>query len=162
MKLLLLFAITLFAAISIASAETIQLSSASMQPTINIGDIIVIDREYYSSKPVSRGDIVAIDIGSDNIQVPGQKGLEVIKRVVALGGDTIEVKGGSLIVNSKIVEEDYAVWRNGGKMKFEVQTIPENTVFILGDNRDFSNDSRIYQNPFISISNLRGKVSLTK
>jgi signal peptidase I len=142
-----------------ALAETIKFPSASMQPTIDVGDTIEIDRNYYEDKQVARGDVVVIDIGTENIRIPGKEVFEVVKRVVAIGGDTVQVKDQSLIVNGDIVEEDYAVWRNGGKMNFKEKTLPENTVFILGDNRDFSNDSRLYKNPFIPVENIKGKVS---
>lgn len=142
----------------LVQAETIKFPLSAMQPTIKMGDSIRIDRNYYEKNSLVRGDIVVVDIEEGNKINPSTKKLEIVKRVVALEGDLVEVSGKSLLINSKPVVENYAIWKNGGKINFKSSLVPKGTVFILGDNRDDSRDSRMYDNPFIPLENIKGKV----
>lgn len=95
------------------------------------GDYVYIC-EYIEPK---HGDIVVIDVGSRNI----------IKRVIALGGDTVRLDDGVLYLNDELVEEPYVSPENNvdrRKNTFPAITVEEGYVFCMGDNRDNSEDSR--------------------
>ncbi|MDE6691584.1 MAG: signal peptidase I, partial [Clostridia bacterium] len=105
---------------------------SSMEGTLVDGDCVYAIR---SSSP-RRGDIVIIDTDEKPI----------IKRVIALGGDTVELKAGVLYLNGEQVDEPYVDPVNNtasySKNTFSVITVPEGKMFFMGDNRDDSNDSR--------------------
>lgn len=100
------------------------------------GDYVYIDR---SDMP-TYGDIVVIDAGDV------EKGKVIIKRVIALGGDTVELRGGVLYLNGEKTEETYVSdERNTASLSvntFAEITVPEGQMFCMGDNRDESSDSR--------------------
>lgn len=104
----------------------------SMEGTLHDGDCVYA---IYSSNP-KRGDIVIIDRGDKKI----------IKRVIALGGDTVELRAGVLYLNGEKVDEPYIdPARNTASdpiNTYPEKVIPDGYMFFLGDNRDESNDSR--------------------
>lgn len=115
--------------------KAVRMGSDVMAPTITAGDVVVIDRSAYINAKPARGDILAYRIPDINVERTG------ISRVVAVGGDTIRVEGGKLYVNDMDdpVDEDYV--KEPMKYELEQTTIPEGHVYILGDNRNDSNDS---------------------
>lgn len=104
----------------------------SMEGTLHDGDCVYAFR---STSP-SRGDIVIIETDDKPI----------IKRVIALGGDTVELRDGVLYLNGEKVDEPYVDPANNSasysKNTFSEITVPEGKMFFMGDNRDDSNDSR--------------------
>lgn len=128
--------------------------SESMQPTLNIGDGIVANRLAYVSASPRRGDVIVFNTDE-------YSGDYLIKRVVGLPGDVIDLKGGCVYVNGCKLVEDYAhgvtMPSLSGISHYEV---PEDSVFLLGDNREFSADSRWWENPYVSYDDIIGKASL--
>ena len=121
--------------------QVVVVPTASMERTVLVGDHLLIDRFAYGPtipftqvhlprlKKVQRGDVVSFH--------PPGKGNEVyLKRVVALGGDRVEIRGSGLCVNGKLVE------RHAQGMADMV--VPSGQLFVLGDNRDRSEDSRSF------------------
>ena len=107
---------------------------SSMESAISEGDILIIDKTY-SDEEVFRGDIGIFDIDIDGeLQ-------RVIKRIIGVGGDTIEILDGSIYINGAVQEEAY-LGENNIKLKDLKITVPNGKVFVLGDNRDISMDSR--------------------
>lgn len=125
--------------------------SQSMDPTLKVGDGIIVNRLAYSDGLPSRGDIIVFT--SDEYD-----GEYLIKRVVGLPGDAIDLKGGSVYVNNCRLIESYAYGETldspNGVTHFEV---PEGKVFLLGDNREGSADARWWKNPYIDKGDIIGK-----
>lgn len=134
--------------------------SSSMENTLLIGDRVVTVTE---SNP-QRGEIVVFkdsqkwlgnNYGSDYL----------VKRVAAVGGDTIAGINGQIIVNGKVLDESAYIKGNnvGPNSDFPEQSVPQGSIFVLGDNRQNSADSRFHINAgtqFISLDDVAGKASV--
>jgi signal peptidase I len=131
-----------------------------MEPTIQRGDRIVTDmRAYFTHVPQYRDVIVFY---TDRTYF--------VKRVVAMGGDTIEGKKGRIFVNARLMNESYIQhsqaglpvnWKTLGNdptQNFGPVTVPAGKYFVLGDNRDVSLDSRSPEFGFVDRSSVIGKV----
>jgi signal peptidase I len=83
-----------------------------------------------------------------------------VKRVIGLENDLVEIRGHEVLVNGSPLHEPYATW-NGltvdAPYHFGPQRVPAGKVFVLGDNRDNSEDSRMWADPFVSLSQVLGK-----
>jgi signal peptidase I len=113
----------------------------SMAPTAEEGDHIMADLLAYHGKPPQRGDVILEQ--QENPQ-PGM----VMKRVIALGGDEIRGDDQGVWLNGKLLNEPYVLKGVDGKPAwgppFDTVRVPADSVFIMGDNRDNSYDSRHY------------------
>jgi signal peptidase I len=117
--------------------------SPSMVPTLEVGDRVLVNKLAYKLHDVHRGDVVvftrppAARNGSDS------EIKDLIKRVVAVGGDTIEGRDGRVYVNGELIDEPYL--EPGTRTEtLPPMTIPEGQVFVMGDNRENSEDSRYF------------------
>lgn len=137
--------------------EAFENSSDSMEPTLLLGDHFFVKKLGYVPK---RGDVIVFYL-PDDPSTPNQdeSDIALVKRAVAIGGDSVEVRATRLIVNGSTVNEPYAQWAQGGRQDFGRATVPANHVFVLGDNRDYSRDSRYLANPFIPYAHVAGKVT---
>ena len=128
--------------------------TSSMAPTVEPGSRILVNRFVYRFNDVEAGDIIVfeptpttvIDLGLDD---------DLLKRVIGMPGDTVEVKEGNLYINGTVTEESYI----SEEMRYEYGpiTVPEDCVFVLGDNRQVSKDSRNPQIGFIDEREILGK-----
>lgn len=118
-------------------AEGRWISSASMLPTLEVGDRLVIEKVSPRLKGVSRGDIVVF-------KTPPAAGLkeDMIKRAIGLPGDTVSITKGIVYVNGTPLDEPYE--REKPHKDFGPFTVPENSIFVMGDNRNNSYDSRYW------------------
>lgn len=112
--------------------EPFFIPSESMSPTLNPGDRVLAAKPYYLLTEPARGDLAVFDDGSG----------VVIKRVVGLGGDVVSVEDGVLVVNGEAIREPYVDYRLADSSFFGPETVPEGHVFVMGDNRSNSRDSR--------------------
>ncbi len=114
----------------------------SMQPTINDDSLVVCIK----SKEINPGDIIAFN----------SRGETKIKRVIALSGDTVDIdKKGYVHINDKILKEDYLGSTVFGETEIPLpHTVSHNSIFVLGDNRGNSLDSRHYSIGDISLDNI--------
>lgn len=123
-----------------------EVTSESMLPTYKVGDMVVGSRIYYDFYDVKRGDTVFVKASGEILG----------KRIVAIANDEVSFQNGYLCVNGDCLNEEYLSdeTETNGVGKFNV---PDNAVFLLGDNRENSLDSRYWENPYISEENIIAK-----
>ncbi len=142
--------------------QAFQIPSVSMEPSLLVGDRLFVDKLVYSpsfgaleqvllaKRPVARGDVVVF-------KAPGDPARNFVKRVVALPGETVELRGRRVLVDGRPLEEPYArfgapeappdhpdfdlAWERALE-DWGPQQVPREQLFVLGDNRERSNDSR--------------------
>ncbi|MEU4090563.1 signal peptidase I, partial [Streptomyces aureus] len=128
--------------------EPVRVESTSMEPTLRAGDHLLVDDRAYDHAPPRRGDLVVFD-GS---------GTPLVKRVVAVGGDTVAIEDGVLEVDGRLVREPTVDPATVDGMYYGPSRVPDGTVFVLGDNRRHSVDSRQF-GP-VPVTKVTGRVVL--
>ena len=123
--------------------------SESMAPTINKEDRLFVSR-LHDEESIKRGDILVF------YSEEHQK--QLIKRVIGLPGDKINISKGTVTINGEVLQEDYV--KNNDLFYEGNFEVPENKYFFLGDNRSNSNDSRLWINPYIYEKDIEGKALL--
>ncbi len=142
--------------------DTIYVASPSMEPTLLVGNHYLVNLLAYRSKGPERGDIIVFRSPVDD-----QTGF--IKRVIAVTGDSVELREKHVFLNGKSLEEPYTIYKRAGDLlagdNLGPLRIPEESVFVLGDNRDESFDSTTWKNTntgeriyFLPHSHIRGKL----
>lgn len=147
--------------------QAFKIPSGSMIPTFNIGDRIFVSKFIYGAKvPLTnfslpavrqpkRGDIIVF-------KSPEDKKKDFVKRLIALGGETVEIRDGKIYINGRVVDDVPAIkarsYYNAGDYGQEGQVInvPPDSYYVLGDNSGSSRDSRYWG--FMPKKNLIGKV----
>jgi signal peptidase I len=121
--------------------QAFYIPSESMVPTLEVGDRVLVNKLSYTTGDIGRGDIVVFARPGG----PGTDGIEdLIKRVVALPGETVEGRDGKVYVDGEPLEEDYLV--DGVETSvFPPYQVPEDHVWVMGDNRNASDDSRRFK-----------------
>jgi len=126
-------AVAIALVINLFLAQATQVLGQSMEPNLHTAQRVVVEKVTYRFfHGPRRGDIVVIDL-------PEQTDM-LIKRVVGLSGETIEVRGGKVYIEGEEIDEPWTVNPGGGN--YGPQTLPPLHVFVMGDNRGASNDSR--------------------
>lgn len=139
----------------------VEVSGTSMESTLSEGDQLIISDLNYTPK---RGDIIIISRNYLNTEESAAESQNpIVKRVIATEGQTVEIKDGKVYVNDEQIAEPYldeALVKNGTDNKgfFDKETVPENCVFVLGDNREVSHDSRSSDIRFVNEKYILGKV----
>lgn len=131
----------------------------SMNPSLEEGDVVFINKLSYVFGDVERYDIVLFPYKYDNSR-------SLVKRVIGLPNEKVEIKYGVLYINDKELKEYYGIYReksDGEKSTIYVNwgpyTLGDNEVFVLGDNRNQSDDSRSSDVGPVNIDDIIGKVS---
>jgi signal peptidase I len=148
--------------------QAFKIPSGSMIPTLQIGDHILVNKLSYGiripfwehylvdfGRP-HRGDVVVFIFPEDRTK-------DFIKRVIGVGGDTVEIRGKKIYINGKQIEDPHAHFEGddpqtagiASRDDFGPKTVPENHIFVMGDNRDRSYDSRFWG--FVNLDDVRGK-----
>lgn len=142
--------------------QAFYIPSASMEPTLEKGDRVLVNKLSYDFHDVRRGDVVVFEIPPESIGPDGIK--DLIKRVIGLPGDTIETRGGIVYVNDRRLTEPYLLTgtltgdpNDGSNPPIDRQVVPVGRVFVMGDNRGNSHDSRYSDRGPIPISSVVGR-----
>lgn len=148
--------------------QAFKIPSGSMKPTLLVGDHILVNKFIYGVKipftgitliPVKdpkRGDIVVFKFPEDPKK-------DFIKRVIAVPGDRVQIRNKKVYINDKPMEDPYGTHIDPHTILDKVQprdnlgpvTVPPNSFFVMGDNRDHSYDSRFWG--FVKLSSVKGK-----
>jgi len=115
--------------------ETFVVDGPSMEPTLYDGERLLVLKLAYRLGQPKRGDVVVL-------RYPFDPRKDYIKRIVATGGETVELRLGRLYVNNKLIEEPYVHFP--GLYNMSPTVVPEGMVFVLGDHRTNSEDSRFF------------------
>jgi signal peptidase I len=151
---ILLIALVLAFLIRTFIAEPRFIPSASMVPTLNLGDRLVVEKITYHLHPPQRSDIVVFQVPVALQEESGYSADQAfIKRVIGLPGDRIALRVGKVYRNGQPLSEPYVVEQPKAEDFSEV-TVPPQQLFVMGDNRNNSNDSRYWG--YLPMKNLIG------
>jgi signal peptidase I len=148
--------------------QAFKIPSGSMQPTLLVGDHILVNKFIYGVKipfldktaiPVTapkRGEVVVFKFPEDPKK-------DFIKRVIGIEGDVIEIRNKKVFLNNQPMEDEYGTYMDPHiipgtarpRDNFGPITVPSNSLFVMGDNRDHSYDSRFWK--FVDLSKVKGK-----
>jgi len=136
----IVFVGSLFIVIYLFVMQPNQVKGASMDPTFNSGDYIFTSKVTYKVRSYHRGDVVVF-------KSPGNPDIDYIKRIIGLPGDMVMVKDGEVYVNGTQLSEGYIsaktnVWEGGYSKDGIATKVPTGMLFVMGDNRPRSSDSR--------------------
>jgi signal peptidase I len=138
-----LFAFALAVVIPVRAfvAEPIVIASASMEPTLTVGSLLILDKLTLRERPPRRGEIVSFRSPTH--------AEDMVKRVIAVPGDVIELRNKKVFLNGVVQDEEYAVHHRENETldgdTLGPLTVPPESYFVLGDNRDESDDSAVWK-----------------
>jgi signal peptidase I len=149
--------------------QAFKIPSGSMEPTLLVGDHILVNKFIYGVKipfinktmiPIGtpkRGDVIVFIYPVDTSK-------DFIKRVIGLPGDRVEIVDKTIFINGEPYQDDHGYYSGPGgnlpgasirRAPFGPETVPNNNLLVLGDNRDHSSDSRVWG--FVPLSSVKGK-----
>jgi signal peptidase I len=151
--------------------QAFKIPSSSMEPTLQVGDHILVSKFIYGIripftkiklldfKTPQRGDTIVFIYTKD----PSGPSKDFIKRVIGVDGDRVDVEGDKVYINGKKIEDPWGYydmkneWRRklGPVGPYEHVVVPKDHLFVLGDNRDNSQDSRFWG--FVHLNEVKGK-----
>ena len=131
--------------------QAFTIPSGSMSPTLLVGDYILVNKFIYRFRDPTRGDIIVF-------KYPWDEKRDFIKRIVAVGGEEVLIKGRQVFVNGRPASEPFAIFSDlnpHSQSAYGPVTVPADSYFVMGDNRDNSQDSRYWG--FLKGEKIRGK-----
>ncbi len=158
--LYLILIVLIMFAVRTVFIDPVRVDGRSMLDTLVDGQVMLVDRTAYTFQKPARGDIVLCYYPDDYYTSQELPYATRVKRVVAVAGDTIETVDGVLYVNGERIEEPYLTPERIGGQFIRPQTIPEGCVYVLGDNRAVSRDSRYDTVGSIPLYRVVGKVRM--
>jgi signal peptidase I len=142
--------------------QAFKIPSGSMEPTLVVGDHILVNKFIYGVKlPYLRKTIIPIEQPHRNDVIvfiyPMDPSKDFIKRVIGLPGDRIEMLGHSIYINGKLFHDTHGVYTSPvqSTARFGPVTVPKGHLFVMGDNRDHSYDSRFWG--FVPLASVKGE-----
>jgi signal peptidase I len=139
----------------IESFKSYKMSSSSMAPTLLVGDRLIVDRKIYKDERPKRGDTIIFEF-------PNDPSKDYCKRVVALEGEKIEIISNKVHIDEKLMDDPWGYFKSSAEEthfkkleNFGPEIVPKGALFVLGDNRDNSLDSRLFG--FVELIKIRGK-----
>jgi signal peptidase I len=144
----IVFAVIVGLVLRIFVFQVVGVEQSSMYPTLVEGQNLFIYKLAYTFSEPKRGDIVIVKISETQ---------NYVKRVIALAGETVEIKDNTVYIDGEKLEEDYLV--DGLRYDdYAAVCVPEGCIFVMGDNRPYSLDSRSSSVGFIRDENIVGRV----
>jgi signal peptidase I len=128
-------ALALVLVINVFLAQATRVEGQSMEPNLHNDERLIIEKISYHLHPPARGDVVVL-------RRPQRSADPLIKRVIALPGEIVEIKDGRVHINGQALDEPYLNQATWGGM--QPTLVPEEHLFVMGDNRGSSNDSRVF------------------
>ena len=162
-RTLIIILVTLTAVLAVRkyAYEPMYIASESMAPTLYLGQRLILDKLVFKFREPARGEIIVFrsPVGEDH---------ESVKRVIAVPGDTVELKSKEVRVNGSQLVEPYTQHTRPNEIldgdNLGPLTVPPESFFVLGDNRDNSGDSATWKDPatgnkfyFLPLSSVTGK-----
>ena len=145
-------------------AKAFTIPSGSMLDTLLIGDYILVDRGAYRTRAPQRGDIIVFEFPRDETR-------RFIQRIIGVPGETLQVRGQQVVIDGRVIDETYTRFGGSGRQQGAVPggvcayaygceplAIPPDAYFVMGDNRDDSQDSRYWG--FVRRDKIIGKASI--
>lgn len=123
-------------------------TSGSMEPTIMVGDYGVMYKNAYKHSAPKYGDLIVFTYHGETCG----------KRVIGIPGDTISFKNERVYRNGKMLKENYLSSPDTQAICYQEYKVPAGCVFVMGDNREISYDSRAWDDPYIPYSHIKGKI----
>jgi signal peptidase I len=145
----IIFAVVLAAFIIVFVVQGFYIPSGSMRTTLLENDRILVNKFIYRFAEPQRGDIIVFKWPVDESKI-------FVKRLIALPGEEVEIRSGTVLINGKKIDEPYLNVIPEGN--YGPVTVPPNEFFVLGDNRNMSDDSRFWG--FVPRKNIKGKAFL--
>jgi signal peptidase I len=150
----LALAVVISVVLNLFVVQVTEVRQRSMEPTLEQNDRVLVSKLDYRFGPAQRGDIIVFNPPIPDASIP------YVKRVIAVAGETVELRNGNVFVNGQQVDIPQA---HGATQPQAPQivypfTVPAGQIFVMGDNRTFSSDSRTF-GP-VPVANIIGKVIL--
>lgn len=152
--------------------EAYFIPSGSMKPTLKEQDYILVeklryglrmpfvDRTMLSWSQPERGDVVVFKRSDNPSTADDESARRLVKRVIGVEGDIVEISGRQVLVNGEPLYEPYAEWGSYEQRVPLTFLVPEGGLFVLGDNRGDSFDSRFWDDPFVAAEQVIGKAAV--
>lgn len=128
-------ALMLVLVLNLFVAQATRVEGQSMEPSLHNNQRLIIEKISYRFRDIQRGDIIVI-------QMPNRPGPPLIKRVIGLPNETIHIHGGQVYIDDHLLVETYLNQLTYSNRQQE--TVPPDSIFVLGDNRGYSRDSRSF------------------
>lgn len=147
----ILAAVVLAVAIKAFVIDTRMVPTTSMVPTIEVGDRVIMSKlSYLGEDGPQRGDVIVFRAPDELNQK-----YDLVKRLIGLPGETVEITGGVVYIDGAALDEPYI--NEAPAYDYGPVTVPEGHCFVLGDNRNKSIDSHLWQDPFLDLDAIKGK-----
>lgn len=145
------FAVVISLVIRTFLFETTLVYGKSMEPTLHHRDRVIINKIVYTIGLPSKGEIIVFK-NPDNIKE------NYVKRIIAVEGDIIRIEDGNVYVNDELLDEPYIPEIQTDN--FDAVKVPKDTIFVMGDNRNNSQDSRSQSVGFVPLKNIIGRAQI--
>lgn len=149
----ILIAVAIAIAFRTFVAENVIVIGSSMEGTLFTGQRLIVYKLSYKYHAPLRGDIIVLD--TNVLTGTSIEDIDYVKRIIALPGEEIDIRGGNVYINGNMLDEPYAVGTTYPNGEVFPMVIPEGTYFVMGDNRQVSLDSR--QIGVVGVHNIKGE-----